>query len=551
MSPKQVADTAGTPAGKPQEKDNGQTEGHATPANERATEVGKEPSAKPGTEPAVKSSAANPEKSTTTTAQPGGGAEHAAKPPETSKTTPKPDGGATTEPKTPTPPIGPTPPVVHETLKPKDGSPVAPPTKPAGDVGNEPAPLPPLVEPEPLGRLLSSEQVLLSGNPANDWTRVAANQMLIPQHVLALPTFRPKIGLTSGVTVEMLGPARVELLGSSPKELSGIRVMYGRVVLMPIGKGGTRLRVEFGDHHGTITFVDAESVAALEVHHLHAAGTNPESEPARVTADLIASGGVISWEETLDGKPGKPQRLAPSERLAFDAQITGTPVAAKSVPPWIAADGAIMGPMSPKEQLDRRAATAIAQALPTDQPARLKLLELVTSRPQWEVKWLSLRCLGYVGQFHDMVVALREAAQKPHWLDYIDALRAAVNRDAETAAAVHMSLEKEYPQQAAELYRMLWGYTDKQLEAGDDAKLVRALDDDLLAMRVLSYANLREITGQGEIYHPEYTAARRQQAIRYWRRRLEAKEIRLAKAEQKARAAVHEKVSTPAPDRGQ
>ena len=222
---------------------------------------------------------------------PGGGAENAAKPPETSKTTPKPDGGTTTEPKTPTPPIGPIPPVVHETRKPKGGSPVAPPTKPASDIGNGTGPHAACRRARTARAALVERAgaVLLSGNPANDWTRVAANQMLIPQHVLALPTFRPKIGLTSGVTVEMLGGTRVELLGSSPKELSGIRVLFGRVVLMPIGKGGTRLRVEFGDHHGTITFVDAESVAAIEVHHLHAPGTNPESEPARVTADLFAS----------------------------------------------------------------------------------------------------------------------------------------------------------------------------------------------------------------------------------------------------------------------
>ena len=239
--------------------------------------------------------------------------------------------------------------------------------------------------------------------------------------------------------------------------------------------------------------------------------------------------------------------------MAFDGQVTGSPVASKILPKWIAEEGAIKGPMSPREQLERsKASPAIAQALPTDQPARIKLLELVTSRPQWEVKWLSLRCLGYVGQFHDMTVALNDVAQKPRWPDYIDALRAAVDRDAETAAAVRTALEKQYPQQAAELYRMLWRYSDKQLESGDDgkggedAKLVRALDDDLLAMRVLANANLKEITGKGEIYRPEYTAARRQQAIRYWRTRLEAKEIRLTKAKQgppKGRPAVHEKVT--------
>ncbi|MGA7699650.1 MAG: hypothetical protein WCB27_08590 [Thermoguttaceae bacterium] len=553
VSPKEVASNAGKPDDKEKMagKEGGAAEKGKTPADEHATEVGKEPAVKPGVEPQGKSPAAKPAEKPTTTGAAGAGAGNGAKSPATSRTVQKPDNVAAAEPKKTSPIDGTKPPV-----KPHNEA-AAPTPKPEHDAGKEAAPLPPNVEPEPLGRLLSSEQVLLSDNPPNGWTRVAANQMLIPQQVLALPTYRPKIGLTSGVTVEMLGGTRLELLGSSAKDLSGVRVLFGRVVLMPIGKGDTRLRVEFGDHHGTITFVDAESIAALEVHHLHAPGTNPESESARVTADLFVSGGAISWEETVDGKAGKPQRLAPSQRMAFDGQVTGTPVAAKELPRWIAADAAIKGSLSPKEQLDRRASPVIAQSLPTDQPARLELLVLATSRPQWEVKWLSLRCLTYVGQFHDMLVALNDATQKAHWPDYIEAIRLAVDRDAETAAAVRVALEKQYPQRAAELYRMFWRYTDKQLASGDDgkggedAKLVRALDDDLLAVRVLSYANLKEITGQGAIYRPEDAAARRQRTISSWHRRLDAKEIRLTKAEPRGRPAPHEKVSTPAPDRGE
>ena len=145
--------------------------------------------------------------------------------------------------------------------------------------------------------------------------------------------------------------------------------------------------------------------------------------------------------------------------MGFDGPSTSPPTAAKELPKWIAAE--------PISFLDRLASSAIAQALATDRPARVGLLELATSRPQKEVKRLALCCLGCVGQFRDMVAALNEPAQKLEWADYyIDELRAAVARDSETAAAVRLALENQYPQQAAMLYRMLWGFSENDLQSG-------------------------------------------------------------------------------------
>ena len=419
------------------------------------------------------------------------------------------------------PPVAPpseaTPPV--ETVPPAETTPKAEPEEPP--VAPQP---PPVLPPEPLGRLMSSEQVLLSDGVSGSWTRVAAKQMLIPQEVLALPTYRAKIALTIGVTLEVLGGSRVELLGSSPSELPGIRVRDGRVVLMPLGKVGSQVRVAFGDRAGTITFNDADAVVALDVGRLRVPGSNPEISPDRIVADLYVATGHIAWQELVDGKFTQPTDLAPSQCLSFDAKLTSAPTDVKELPPWIES--------SPISALDRRASVAIANALPTDRLARVGLMELAVSRPQKEVKWLAWRCLGYVGQFDDVVTALNDPEYKLVWSDYVDMLRSAVARDAETAAAVRATLEKQYPQQAMVMYRMLWGYTDNDLGKdkkpgmGEDAALVRGLDDELLAVRVLSYWNLKEITGQGAAFQPEQTAARRQQSVRRWRQRLDAKEIR-------------------------
>ena len=101
------------------------------------------------------------------------------------------------------------------------------------------------------------------------------------------------------------------------------------------------------------------------------------------------------------------------------------------------------------------------------------------------------------------------------------------------------------------LYRMLWGYTDDDLANGEDANLVRALDDDMLAVRVLAIWNLKDITGlASQYYRPEDTPARRQQPKRRWEERLRAHEIRVrARTRRLARRPAHAGAtrSSPAP----
>ena len=70
--------------------------------------------------------------------------------------------------------------------------------------------------------------------------------------------------------------------------------------------------------------------------------------------------------------------------------------------------------------------------------------------------------------------------------------------------------------------------------------MVKFLDDEDLPLRVLSFWNLKEITGMGLFYRPEQTVAKRQQPTQRWKQRLEAKEIRIKTAEEKAGNAARE-----------
>ena len=84
--------------------------------------------------------------------------------------------------------------------------------------------------------------------------------------------------------------------------------------------------------------------------------------------------------------------------------------------------------------------------------------------------------------------------------------------------------------------RMLWGYTNQDLEGGADAKLVQLLDHEKLAFRVLSYWNLHDITGLKLYYQPEQTAAKRRRWVTAWKQRRDAGEIRIHTGEEKPHA---------------
>jgi hypothetical protein len=415
---------------------------------------------------------------------------------------------------------------------------------PLPDVGNAKQPAIVPATPQSLGRLLSNDQVLLSNDSDGNWTRVAANDLLSPEPLVALPTYRPNVAFNGVVALEILGGTRLDLLGGA---LPGIHILDGRMVLRPLAKAGSQLRVTFGDHTGTLTFVGADATAAFDVRHIHAPGMNPETEPPSVTAELFVTTGAVVWQETVGGKALAPTALKAAQRVSFEAATTSPPVAIRETPVWVAGG-------EPIDSLDRLASPKIAQALGSDGPARVGLLELTTvPRPQKEVKRLALRCLGYVGQFRDMVAALDDPANRYEWDDYyIKPLRLAIARDPETAAAVRGALEKQYPQQAAELYRMLWGYTNDQLEGDrEDANLVGALKSEVLAVRVLAYWNLRDITGVGEGYQPAALPAVRQQKMSRWEQRLKDKEIRFRSPDEKPRGARKASaVAPPAPGAG-
>ncbi len=373
----------------------------------------------------------------------------------------------------------------------------------------------------PMGRFMSENEVLLRYDSESAvWQRVAAESILISgQPLVALPTYNPKATLSvagGGVNLQLLGGTRIELLAGDSRTPPGLAVKFGRMLVMPLAEAGTQLRLVFGRHDGVITFADAESVLVVRVTPTYVPGTDSTDGATATTAQLYAQSGQLLWNDAAG--EGKAIPIQTQTILTLGEQPPQSAVPVGQPPDWIRTDT-----VSP---LDRRASTTLSQSLQFDRSAGLGLLELNEHR-QKEVVWLTTRCLAYVGHFDRMATILNDPGHKLDWQDYLGELRAAATRDEESAEAIRQALRKHYGEQAPALSRMLHGYTNADLEAGQDKVLVEHLSGETLAARVLSFWNLKQITGLGLFYKPEQTAAKRKQSIQKWKERLGANQIRI------------------------
>jgi len=391
------------------------------------------------------------------------------------------------------------------------GGPVVPPGTPpapgpADQPPAEPAPLPP----ERVGQLDSIRQILLRYSPESaNWQRMPNVEALISGDVfLSLPAYRPSIVVAAEMRVDLVGGSRIQMQPTDAEGISGVLIDYGRLVVETAEAPGIRLRLQFGDRSGVVTFIDPESILAVDVARAYGSNADPETQPAPVTVDLYAAKGKILWQEGADRNPvavSAPVRLTLNE-LPLEA------VAVQQFPAWIRA-----GITSP---LDQRAAGTLEEALSTESDVFLVFREMADHR-QKEVRWLALRCLAAIADFQLVVDALDDPDHKPLWPDYIELLRATVRRSPLAAAQVRTAMEKRHgSQEGASLYEMLWRYPDRGIDAQQAAQLVRYLDHPTLAFRVLSFWNLKRITGLGLYYEPDETAAKRQPSIRKWKDRL-------------------------------
>ncbi|MEX2139392.1 MAG: hypothetical protein WD894_09030 [Pirellulales bacterium] len=370
--------------------------------------------------------------------------------------------------------------------------------------------------PEPLGRFLQDRNVLLRFSRRSEWQRVAQGATLnAGERLLVLPTYRPSISLTGGLTMQVLGETLVELLGTDAGGVPRLQMPYGRAVLMTAGKPNVSIQLVLGGQEGTATFLDAESTLAVEVRRFLPAGANPETEQAYVAIDLYADGGDIEWKQSANPVA---RRITAPGRLGLGTPYPYATDQKEELPAWISAEKVAGVHEIASEDMNQELTEE------NEKPVALVLREFAEHR-KWERKHLGARSLALVGEFDAFLPAFNDSDQRSVWTQQIESLQAALARGPETAAKVRETFQQQRGREDGwKLYRILGGYSKSDVQAGAAEQLVGYLGHNSQEFRVLAIHALRSIPGVPQNYSsylPFGSLRDRQIQVRNWRGYLE------------------------------
>lgn len=389
-------------------------------------------------------------------------------------------------------------------------------------------------EPVELGTFLSGKTVLLRRDGAKGgWFRVEPRSVVMSgERLLALPEFRPKISLSSGVSLDLSGGTQVILETANAVEVPGlppasaeeplINVLYGRIVLINTSNEESRVRLQAGATLGEVRLA-RNSTLGVEVERPYTPGNDPRTTPSPAMVRMFAPEGGVAW---IDGSGEVIVERASRITMLEGGAPEVSPDA--SAPEWINKEPVV----HLSEQ--RYGAPAIESTLTSDRPADIQLLELFKGRDRREVKSLVTRSSIHADLIAPFIAALGDSEQKwPAWRTQIETLRTAMAQNPESAELVFNTLVEQRGRAAAvDLYEMLCGYnaeqigtTPDQMKTGALGRLIDWLENDKLDYRVLAVHNLWEITGKQLMPNPAAVASVRNQNIKRWRDRLAAGEL--------------------------
>ncbi|MFK8111826.1 MAG: hypothetical protein AB8B91_06475 [Rubripirellula sp.] len=371
--------------------------------------------------------------------------------------------------------------------------------------------------PKAVGKF-TSDDVLLTAWIGNDWVALKKGvEISSGVKIVCAPTFRAQIVTPDKTQLTLIGPTQVQWVSDDDGEMV-LQVDFGRLLLAAT-KPDTQTKLMLGEQPVTMHFDDAQSVAAASVTHFRAPGFDPLKPINRVPLSGVLSVQGNLTMDTTDKTETLTTRLQWVKRGTADSKLSEV----DAPPAWIDE------PDNADASLEASAREGLVELLKGDQPLEIGLREASLFRRS-EVAALaaqSLLAIGLGDVYFSGNGILSETKQKAYWPDHFKALVATVDRSADSAQQLFDAIASMDATNSDGLFRLLTGFSQKQLVEGGDEELIEFLDSASMPARILALENLREITGTTLYFRPEQqNAIRRSKDLKKWETRQRKGDIR-------------------------
>lgn len=387
---------------------------------------------------------------------------------------------------------------------------------------------------------LNNKESLILAATAQGWARLVSpgtdakpSPLLVDsvrsgQTIIAPALYRPILTNQEGLEWTLAGPTRLKITRDS-SDATITDVIDGRLLLASTEPGVSTM-LQLGPRTVQIVFPDAQTVLAIEMVHFRPAGIDPlVPENRRPIYRVI----VVQGEATLNseipsaaGGPGTEDAVTlptgQQWRVRGDQDATVTPV--NLLPTWI--DDAAQ-----KNLAFASAREGLMDFVTKVEPVEKTLREAMAFR-RVEVAALAaetLLLLGRADVYFGSDGILSRPRQRLFWTEHFQMLRQHIASSAQAAADVKSAIKLAELADSDNLFKLLVGFTNDELAAGGDEKLVKLLDSASMPVRVLAIENLKAIVGDDLGYRADQENANTRRAdIKKWEARLRKGDIRYA-----------------------
>ena len=368
--------------------------------------------------------------------------------------------------------------------------------------------------------------LLFAINEDGEITRVAPESSITTgQTLIAAPTFRVRVDSVANVTSTLIGPTKVTFRSkfsdsSIPTtEEPVLDVAHGRL-LLEATKPGSQLNIEVAGQMMNFKFPSIETLAAVTTTRFRPPGLDPLQDE-----NHISTVGVLCTQGSLElSVDGETITLASGQRWVRRNQEDPVTSKTDTFPIWIQPDD------PDNDSLEALAREGMLELISDkERPIEIQLREAMQFRRS-EVGALAARTMLAMGRadvYFGVDGTLSQASQWSYWKDHYQALVAAIDRDTQSAQSIKDSIMRMDATHARELYRLLVGFSQRQLVEGADKELVELLDSPTMSVRALALENLRRITGTTLSFRAQQdNPIRRNPGIKKWDARRRNGDIR-------------------------